>query len=537
MVTYMYKIIVKNGYIVDGSSKKGFYSDLLVEGGIIRKIGTNFDEENCDVIDATRLYVAPGFVDSHSHSDMELFNEPSGYNVLGQGITTQITGQCGMGLVPFCVESLTRENSIPETKWEYCKEKCNDFSTYVDFLKTVKMPTNYAMYIAHGAVRERVMGFSGDIPSNEQMERMKEYLHEGMRCGFLGYSSCLVYPPSCYANKEELIALAKVVGEYNGTYVSHVRNEGDYIEDAVIEAIEIGKKAGVSVTISHLKVEGKHNKGKSNKLLRLVEQANEEGFYVRADQYPYDGGCAPLILQIPPKYLTDGIDSLLENLTDSELRKRIHYSIFNESDECDSALYTAGYDNTMISYAKNGPSYVGSTIEQIAKKMGKEPIDAMCDMLIESNGEIDAIYLSQNSEDILNIMSSPYVAGGTDGSDYPIFHSSEDIGGDHPRAIGAMPMRLRLIRDNKLMSIEQAIYQMTCMPAEMAGIKNIGLIKEGYKADICIFDYETVAEGANYHNPYKSNKGIKYVLVGGKIAFMNGIVTGEKNGEFLRLNR
>ena len=288
--------------------------------------------------------------------------------------------------------------------------------------------------------------------------------------------------------------------------------------------------------ISHLKVMGEQNKGKSKQLLEKIDRANEAGVFVYADQYPFDAGSAPLITQIPPKYLQGGISDAVERLKDVELRRQMLYSIFNEVDEYESCLSFSGFEKTEIAEAPYTPEHIGKTITQLAEEQGKEPFDAYCDLLIVNKGDAQGIYLNQNMEDICRIMVHPHVFAGCDWAEYTRYHEPNEVGGGHPRGTGTMTRRLEIMRNYDLCSAENAISSITGRPAAALGIPNRGILKAGYAADICIIDYPNISCTADYKHPFAKNKGLEYVLVNGQIALENGTITGRRAGVVVKHN-
>jgi N-acyl-D-amino-acid deacylase len=354
-----------------------------------------------------------------------------------------------------------------------------------------------------------------------------------MKSGMFGYSSGLVYAPSVYSKTEELIALAKVVAEYHGIYASHIRGEGDHVMEAVDEAIRVGRESGADVMISHLKIMGEKNRGKAKEILEKLHRANEEGVRVSADQYPYDTGSAPLITQIPPKYLTKGIQEVLRIIANPDVRKQIEYSIFYEANEFESCLYFSGYEEAKIVIAPKTPQFVGYTLTQIAAKEHTTPIDAMMDILIANDGLVQGIYRCQDMKDVLTIMADKLVYAGCDWSAIRAHMDSEQVSGGHPRGNSTMIRRLELIRDGGLRTAENCIYSMTGGPARAVGLQGRGLIHVGYAADICVLDYPKVKAQSTFEHPFRKNLGLNYVFVNGEMAVQDGKCLGKLAGQTL----
>lgn len=533
----MFDIIIKNGQIIDGSGETAFYGDLAIKDGKIARIAPSIDEQALEVIDASGLQVTPGLIDTHSHSDNSVYTGSNCYNYLEQGVTTQVAGQCGSSLAPF-YDGLKNKHALTPEQYAVWSEKGKTPTAFMAAAEEAELGTNVAYFIGHSAIRGKVMNYSDQAPTPEQLETMKSYVKEAMEAGFLGMSTGLVYAPSVYATTEELIELAKVMEPYGGMYVSHIRGEGNNVLSAVQEAIRIGEEGGVPVFISHLKVMGKKNEGISKLLLQEIDDANDRGVPSYADQYPFTAGAAPLSSQIPPKFLVGGFPALLERLKDPAIRQQILYSIFNEPEEFESAILHSGFDGALIGGAHKTPWYVNKTIGQIAKEESKEPIDVLSDLLIANDAVVSGIYFNQSVPDLFNIMAHPRVFCGADNSDYcDERYDSEKVGGGHPRGYATMIRRLELVRDYRMRSMEQSIRNVTREPALALGLGNHGLLKEGWAANITVMDYDRLHATADYTHPYRRNVGIHYVLVNGKVAVRNGECLGVRNGKILKRSR
>lgn len=531
----MYDLLLKNGLIVDGTGAPGFMGNVAVSDGKIRKIGKSIDEPAKETIDVTNLVIAPGFIECHTHSDPCAFTGSGSVNFLEQGSTTQIAGNCGVHPAPYYDGAMQskRNRMTPEDFAEWAK-KAETPTSFIAAAKGQSYGTNFAFFMGHSALRGKVMGFAPGRANADQMAQMKAYLKEAMELGYLGMSTGLVYAPSVYADEEEIAELASVMAPYHGVYASHIRSEADMVEKAVAEAISVGRKAGVPVHISHLKVMGKHNEGKSAALLQQIDAANAAGQQVTADQYPFNASAATMSAQIPPKYLVGGKAVWLKKLEDPEWRKQIEYSIFHETEEFSSGIYTAGWDGAMITRPLYTQQYTNKTIGQIAAEEGKMPIDVFCDLLIANEGDMAGMYFNQNGSDIMRIMNHPKVFCGSDNSDYGEPRpDSEKKGGFHPRAVATMVRRLELCRDFRLRTLEDSIHSITGAPAKVFGLKDQGELKVGNPANITVFDYNRLHANATYEYPYRRNDGIEYVFVNGQLALRQGVATGVRAGVLL----
>lgn len=523
--------IIRNGMIIDGSGNPRYIADIGIENGVVTKIERRIFEKATREIDAEGLMVTPGFIDTHSHSDCMVMAEMDAYGSLEQGITTQVVGNCGDSPAPCDTVKVQSSWDITEAEARAAETFCKDPATFMEHARQVRLGINTAFLAGHNAIRFKVMKDSADAPTTAQLAEMQEIVRSAMKAGMFGYSSGLVYAPSVYAKTNELIALAKVAAQYQGLYASHIRGEGDHVMEAVEEAIRVGRESGARVVVSHLKIMGEKNRGKAKELLERLHRANEDGVSVHADQYPYDTGSAPLITQIPPKYLTKGTQETLRMITNPDIRKKIEYSIFHEAEEFESCLYFSGYDEARIVIADKTPQYIGLTLSQIAQREHTTPIDAMMDILIANDGMVQGIYRCQDMGDILTIMADPLVYTGCDWSVTRGHRDPEQVSGGHPRGYSTMVRRLELVRDNGLRTAEESIRSMTGGPAQTFGLQKRGLLRPGYAADICVLDYPNVKAYSTYGHPFRRNQGLQYVFVNGELAVQDGKCLGAMAGQ------
>ena len=525
-----YDVIIRKGNLVDGSGNPGYSADIALKDGKIVKIGDLDTQDAERIIDAGGLVVAPGFIDIHAHNDGFIFIDNSAFYKLAQGVTTEISGNCGEGLVPVAAKY---QKEIDEYyKSYYPPENFSDFVSYDYFFKCIediRKGINIGYHCAHGTLRMAAMGFAERNPDSHELKVMKDYLREGMENGALGLSTGLVYSPGCFAEKEEIIELCKVVGEYGGVYATHLRSEGMHLVESVKEAIEIGRAANVQVIISHHKALGKTNWGKTKETLQLISQANKEGLRISLDQYPYTSSCTVLLWTIPFQYTEGGIGKMIERLKDPAVRKEIRKEYFNPDKEWDNPIENIGCDGILVLTAQNVPEAEGKTIEQYAGEISKDPIDTLFDIIIASGGNSIAGYYSMCESDLTEVMKHPETMIGSDG--IPVLKEEKT----HPRLCGTFPRILgRYVREKQILSLEEAIRKMTSLPATRVGLVEKGLIKEGYDADITVFDKDTIIDCATFDNFSAKPEGIKYVFVNGKVAMENGQYTNAESGKLIR---
>lgn len=497
----MYDILIQNGRIIDGTGSPAMAAQVAIKDGKIAKIARHIEGEAKTVIDAAGKVVTPGFIDSHSHSDNQFSSNPVQTEKVEQGITTSVAGQCGGSV---------------------CGANAAEF---LDNAKGCALGANMAMLIGHGTLRRAVMGMENREPTLEELEKMKNMMRAAMEHGALGMSIGLIYAPGCYAKTEELIEIAKVVGEYHGIAAIHLRSEGATLVEAVQEFISIVRASGVRGVISHHKAVGlMENWGKVHTTLRLIDQFNAEGFELYADTYPYIASHTNFSsVIIPAEWRSGGKDALLQRCEDSnevaELRK-IYYSKY------------ANMQWIMVARCPGYPEYEGKRVHEIAAMRNQNEFDAAMDVVRLTKDNAGACFFSMCEEDVETVMAHPRVMICTDsGVTTPATTTY------HPRLRGSFPRVLgRYVRERGVTTLPEMIRKMTAMPAAVYGFQTKGLLREGMDADICIFDPDTIIDRAEYTNPHLHAKGLSYVIVGGKIAAVDAVATGELGGTILYRN-
>lgn len=497
----MYDLVIKNGKIIDGTGSPYYRADIAVKDGKIVKVGKAIEGGAC-VIDASGLTVTPGFIDSHSHSDSALSSHPALIEKVEQGITTSVGGQCGGSMVPDGKEYTT-------------------MGAWIEEHKTNAYGSNQALLIGHGTIRRRVIGPYDRDPSEEELEKMKDLVRDAMEHGALGMSFGLFYSPGCYAKLPEEIALAKVVGEYHGVIAAHIRDESYHVVEAVEEFITIVRESGTRGVVSHHKACYAENWGTVKKTLRMIEEANDEGLEVYCDVYPYNASNTSLsAMVIPARHRAFGDDYIVNILNDEAIREEIRRE--------DIDYYGEDLDWVMISSCKKFPQYGGKRIPEIAAEQGKSHYDTAMDLIRDSNVSCNACYFSMCEEDVETVMKHPRAMIGTDSG------VARNLTFYHPRLRGTFPRVLgRFVRERGVTTLEEMIRKMTSMPAYVYGFKNKGLIHEGFDADICIFDADTIIDRAEFTDPTKRAEGLSYVIVGGRVAAENAVANGVLAGQLL----
>ncbi len=532
-----FDLVIRNGLIIDGTGNPWFKNDIAIKDGKIVKIGKISDRGEIE-IDARGMVVSPGFIDLHNHSDLTILAYPNAESFIMQGVTTAVVGNCGLSMAPVNPENvdLLKKYLSPflvrgfDYGWDW--RSLGEFYSKVEKRGTA---INLVPLVGHGTIRIAVKGFDPSEPTKEELEEMKRLLRESLEEGAFGMSTGLIYPPGSYAKTEEIIELAKVVKEYGGIYATHIRNEGRYLIEAVEEAIRIGEEAGVSVEISHHKASGKPNWGKVNATLRLMERARKRGVEVNCDVYPYTAGSTTITALLPTWVLEGGVDKMLERLKDREVRKKIKEEIEEDKMKGENFLKAAGWSGILISQCPL-KEYEGKTLEEILKEKGMlhDPYEGFFDWLLEIKGEATMVIFLMDEEDVKTVISSPLSSIVSDA-----WATSPAAGGKpHPRAYGTFPRVLgKYVREEKLLSLEEAIRKMTSLPAGKVRLQDRGLIRKGFWADLVIFDPNKIIDKATYQNPHQYPEGIKYVIVNGKIVVKEGKLTGERPGKVLRRPR
>jgi N-acyl-D-amino-acid deacylase len=514
----MFDVIIKNGKVIDGAGNPWFKADVGIDGQIISAIGRLSAEEASKIIDADGLVVSPGFIDMHSHSDFELLVNPKAESKIRQGITTEVIGNCGESAAPLNdlmkAETRKTDSLIEEAELQL------DWSTMKDYLSRLGrqgVAVNVVPLVGHGNLRACTMGFVDRSPTKTELEEMKKRLAQAMEEGAFGMSTGLIYPPGCYAETDELIELSRVVASYGGIYTSHIRDEGDKMLESVKEAIEIGEEAGIPVEISHHKSEGKANWGKVKESLKMIEEVRDRGIDVTCDVYPYVAASTGLSAELPHWAHEGGTEKLVQRLTDAETRARLIRELREESPDQASMLEVDIWDVTQIARCKNHPDLEGKTVSEIAQTKHMDAFELVFDLLID-DAAISVVCFLMCEDDVCTVLRHPVSMIGTDGwavAPYGVLGK----GMPHPRSYGTFPRVLgKYVREERILMLENAIRKMTSLPAQKLGLRDRGIIREGMRADITIFNPETITDRATYQNPHQYPDGVEYVIVNGKIA-------------------
>lgn len=532
----MFDLVLKNGKIVDGTGNPWFRADIGILDGKIVKIGAIPVDLATTVIEAKGLVVSPGFMDSHSHADFVLPLK-NHMDILGsflrQGITTLVVGNCGLSPVPINPDTLdllrnyTGFLTAGDIGWEWTTMK-----GYLDALDVSGVGFNVVPLVSHGAVRIAVMGFEGGVPTAQQTQEMQNLVAQSMEEGAFGVSSGLIYAPGMFASTDELIEITKPLIPYRGVFTCHVRGSSETGVEATKEIIEIGRTNGIPVEHSHIEAFGKKNWDQIDELIKLHESAREEGVDILFDVIPYVVANTTLLACFPPYVFEGGMDKFIERLKDTDQREKIRYDVENLGSEWPTWLpgrwphnlvRATGWKNIWLIWVpgEKNSNYVGKSLEEIGELQGKEPFDAAADILIDENGAAMAFYFGvsgdiNDDEGLKKFLAHPNGAINTDailtGGGVP-----------HPAAFGAFPRVLgQYVREQKIMSLEEAVRKMTSLTAQRFGIHDRGLLMQGMWADITMFNEEEIYDNTTYTETDRAPSGIEYVLINGKVVFEGG---------------
>ena len=532
--SFPYDVVILNGKIIDGSGNPWYYADVGIRGDRIVTIGKLGGAPTKQRIEASGLVVAPGFIDMLGQSEIALLVDNRAISKLSQGITTEITGEGG-SVAP--QNQITLKALAPSIAPYHLTVDWTDLAGYFRRLEKQGTPINLGTYVGAAQVREAVLSDEDRQPTPAELEKMKALVQQAMEQGAMGVSTALIYPPGHYAHTEELIELAKVAARYGGIYATHMRSEGRSEMEAIDEALRIGREAHIPVEIFHLKVAGKSRWGSMPNVVLKLQAARGSGVDVTADMYPYVAGATALASALPPWVANKGMDMLLARLRDPATRWRIKQEMGQEQTGWENLyLASGGASGVMLASVinKDLKAYTGKTIAQIAQEQRKDPLDTLFDLVLADNGQSGALYFIASEDDLQFGLKQPFTSIGLDANEEPLDGPLYEPHG-HPRAFGSMPRFLgHYVRDLHLMPLEEAVRKITSLPAQREHLTGRGLIKEGFFADITIFDPQKIVDRATYADPTQVSEGVRYVLVNGELAFAGGGMSGVRAGRVLR---
>lgn len=529
----MVDLLILHAKIIDGTGNPWYYGNVAVKDGRFVAVGSFDPPQAKKVIDAKGAMLCPGFIDVHTHNDILLTYDPSCLSKLQQGVTTQIVGNCGFSAAPLCDATKHMLQSYAEPSLgEWANEgNWHTFGEYLDRIERLPLAGNVGSLVGSGTVRMAVKGFKKTAMSKSEMQEVKKYIAEALESGAMGFSMGLTYTPDNFYTNNELLEISELLAKYKTVMAVHMRGEGDSLLRSVNEMITIAEKTGVSVEISHFKAAGKNN-WNSNiyRAMELIDDARSRGLQITCDVYPYTACFSEFPYLMPPWALEGGIEEAVKRVQIPEIRAKIREEMESRQELWDSMIYSTGWENVRIATTVNPEhkEFEGRTIAEIAAERGMEATECGLDLFCENNGKLGFIFDFLCEEDIKSILkwNNSFVA-----SDSTYVNN----GLCHPRMFGTnIRILTKYARDEKIISLEQAIRKMTSFPAEKFSIKGKGLILKGYDSDFVIFNLEKLKDNATYENPKRSPDGIGYVFVAGEMAVCNGKYTGSHSGKLLR---
>lgn len=518
-----FDILIKNGYVLDGSGEKGFIGDVGINADTIAAIGDLGYSIGKQEIDATNLTVAPGFINMLSWANVALIEDGRSQSDIRQGVTLEVMGE-GRSMGPLnekmAANMAEGQQSITyDVSWRTLGE-------YMNFLENKGVSTNIASFVGNGTVREYVMGYENRVPTKEELAQMEGLVQEAMEEGAVGISTSLIYVPSGHAQTEEIISLAKVASKNNGMYISHIRDEEGKLLEAVQELITIAEEAELPAEIYHFKASGTDNWHLLDSAIQLVDKARAKGLKITTDMYMYNASSTGLNVLLPAWAKEGGHSSTIDLMKQPTMRKKMIAEIdFHVPPE---NILLVGFRNPDMR------NLIGKTLADVAEERGKAARETVVDLIYEDDSRIQVVYFSMSEDNVKKKLALPYMAICSDAGSY----TNEGVfleQSTHPRAYGSFARLLgHFVREEKVISLEEAIRRLTLLPATNLKLENRGALKEGYYADVVLFDAETITDNATFKEPHQYATGIKHVLVNGVPVLKEGEHTGAFPGRFVK---
>lgn len=520
----MYEIVIKNGIVIDGTGKESYLSDIGISNGKITSIGECHEKYEV-IINAEGMTVSPGFIDAHTHSGVPLLVDGSVTTALRQGCTSLCVGNCGISNFPIVEKNREYYEDLISRGFQFHmdpkKIHFEDFSTNKIALNKNGISVNVIPLVGYDAIRSAAIGVTDEVPDSEQLELMKQYLTQALEQGVFGMSTGLEYAPQIFSTTDELIELSQILAQHKRLYVSHIRNMYDDLVGGIEEALQIGRETGVKLHLSHMQVNGYKYKGSVAEAISVIEQAVSDGVKITYDFHPFTGGMSPSIKPLPAWVKSGGNQGIVKKLSDPDIAAKI-------KKEMEENPYYARYEDMFFPFLKN-PEISGKSLIEIADTFHKDPIDALFSVIIDEGGSSLMIEFTMYEEDIKSALGYSESVIGSDNSAIP-----EGTRSNHPRHVCCFPYLIeKYVNKEKLLSLPEMISKMTGKTASIFGIKDRGLIKEGYWADIVIFDSENITSNMDYKKPDAKPTGISHVIVNGVIAYENGEATEKRPGKVL----
>lgn len=532
-----YDMIIRGGSVYDGTGKPGMVTDVGINADTVAFIGDLAKAvATIKEIDAKGLAVAPGFINMMSHAEVTLLIDGKSQSDIRQGITLEVLGESSMGPLNDRMKNDWKDQMKRNPDWQFDI----DWTTLGEYLESLQrrgISPNVASFVGANTVRVHELGYENRAPSPEELERMKTLIRKAMEEGAMGTTTALIYAPDNYASTEELIELSKVAAPYGGMYISHMRSEGNNILNAVDETIRIAREANLPAEIYHLKLGGKENWNKLDSVISKIEKANQSGLHITADMYTYTAGATGLDATMPPWVQEGGIKEWIKRLKNPVIRKKVLQEMRTPTDKWENLLLNAGDPERVLLLGFTNDSlkrYTGKTLGEVARIYGKSPEETAMDLVITDSTRVETAYFLMNEENIKRQIALPYVSFGSDAGS-PAAEGMFLKYKDHPRAYGNFSRLLgKYVRDEKVITLEEAIRKLTSLPAGNLKIQRRGILASGYYADLVIFDPAKIQDHATFENPHQYSTGMVHVLVNGTHVLENGEHTGAKPGRVVR---
>jgi N-acyl-D-amino-acid deacylase len=532
----VFDLILYGGTLIDGTGSPPRPADVGVMGERIAALGSLEGHQALQTLDVSGLFVTPGFIDIHAHSELTLLADARGASKVRQGVTSEISGQCGFSAAPLLGQA---REEIPAFLGRFGLEP--DWDTMAEYLSRLEgqgIALNFGTLVGHGTLRYAVMGGADHPATPAEREAMARLLVQALEEGALGLSSGLFYAPGSYADHEELAALARVVAARDELYASHIRNETGGQEAAIEEAVAVGRATGVRVEIAHLKLADRAQWGQAERLLARLDTVRASGVDLGWDQYPYRASATSLDALVPPAFHSGGTAALLERLRDRQARAEIAHALGSRGErDWENVIEDSVWEDILLSFYPPQPELAGRTLADIAAERGADPLEVALDLILDSEVQAAMVHFCMDEDDVATILRHPNTAIITDAealaADGPLAE-----GMPHPRGFGTYPRILgRYVREQGLLTWEEAIRKMTGLPASRLGLRDRGVVREGTFADLVVFDPETIADVATFTDPHRYPEGIHQVLVNGQFVVRDGRQTEERPGRVLRRTR
>ena len=529
-----YDTIIRNGMIYDGDGGKPYTADIGINNDTIAFIGDLKDAVATEIIDANGMAVAPGFINMLSWSNESLIQDGRSQGDIRQGVTLEVMGE-GESMGPLN-DTLKKLMQTGQNDIRY-KVEWNTLGEYLKFLEKKGIACNVASFVGATTIRSYVIGEDDRAPTPAELDSMRALVRQAMDEGALGVGSSLIYPPAFFAKTDELVALCEEAAKSGGSYISHMRSEGNRLYEAVEELITIAKRAGIDAEIYHLKAAGKDNWPKMDSVIRRIERARKEGLNIRADMYTYTAGATGLTAALPPSLQNGGFKKLWDRLHDPRIRSEMEKAMRSNPADWENLYYGSGGPENVILLGFRTDSlrkYIGRTLAQVSNTRGTNAEQTAIDLILQDSSRIEVAYFFINEENIKKQIPLAWLSFGSDAGSY----SNEGVFlkfSTHPRAYGNFARLLgKYVREEKIISLEEAIRKLSKLPATNLKIKKRGELKTGYYADIVIFDAGKIKDNATYDIPHQYASGMNHVLINGKAVLKDGEPTGAMPGRFVK---